>query len=170
MNPFIATLLVAIGLSLVVFAVFLFVGVCIGAPFVPTGKKKIARMMALADVKPDEVCMDLGSGTGRIVFAAAKRGARGIGIEINPFLHGWSKARAALGGYRNAEFLRTDLWETDLSAVDVLTLFFIREKMPRLKEKVRREMKPGSRIVSNIFTFPDWPYEKKDGTVYLYRV
>jgi precorrin-6B methylase 2 len=156
--------------ALLVFAGYLLLGIRQGAPFVPTGGKSVVRMMALADLQPGEVCMDLGSGTGRIVFAAAKKGATGIGIEINPFLHWWARARAMFGRYKGVSFSRADLWTTNVSHVDVLTIFFIKDKMPRLKEKLQKEMKPGSRIVSNIFTFPDWPYEKKSGNVYLYRV
>jgi ubiquinone/menaquinone biosynthesis C-methylase UbiE len=155
---------------LLVFATYLLLGSRSGAPFVPTGKKNIARMMALANVQPGEVCMDLGAGTGRIVFAAAKSGATCVGVELNPFLHWWGKMRALIGRHTNVSFSRADLWKTDLSHVDVLTIFFIKSKMPALKEKILQEMKPGTRIVSNIFTFPEWPYEKKDGHVYLYRV
>lgn len=155
---------------LLVFAAYLLLGIKQGAPFVPTGEKSVARMMALAALQPGEVCMDLGSGTGRLVFAAAKKGATSIGIEINPFLYWWGRARAFFGRYNHVSFSRADLWTTDVSHVDVLTIFFIKDKMPRLKEKLRKEMKPGSRIVSNIFTFPDWPYEKKEGNVYLYRI
>lgn len=166
----ISAVLVIFAIFLFVFAVYIIFGSWSGAPFVPTRKKSIARMMALADFKPGEVCMDLGSGTGRIVFAAAKTGATCVGVEINPFLYLFGRARAILGRYRNVSFSRADLWKADLSRVDVLTIFFIYDKMPALYAKLKKEMKPGARVVSNIFTFPDWPYEKKDGNVYLYRV
>lgn len=166
----IQTFFLLVSVLLIVFAVYLLLGTRRGAPFVPTGRKTIQRMLTLGEVGPGDVCLDLGSGTGRIVFACARAGAVARGVEINPFLVAWAKARAALGGYRNAAFVCGDLWQTDLSQVDVLTIFFIKEKMPELYEKVRREMRPGARIVSHVFTFPGWPYEKKDGTVYVYRI
>lgn len=160
----------AIPVLLLLFAAYLLLGSLLGAPFVPTGRKSVARMVALAELKPGETCMDLGSGTGRIVCAAAKTGATCIGIEINPFLLWWGKARARLGGHKNVSFFGDNLWTVDVSGVDVLTIFFIKNKMPALKEKLQKEMKPGARVVSHIFTFPDWPYERKDCMEYVYRI
>ncbi len=168
----IVLLVVLFGINalLLLLAVYILLGSWSGAPFVPTTKKNIERMIALAAIHPGEICMDLGSGGGGIVFAAANAGAESIGIEINPFLYWWSSARAKFGRYTRVFFFRKNLWTVDVSHVDVLTIFFISNKMPRLQEKLRKEMKPGARVVSHVFTFPDWPYEKKDGTVYIYRV
>lgn len=139
------------------------------APFVPIAGDRIKCMIRLAELKSDDNLMDLGSGDGRIIRAVAPVVARAVGIEINPILYWLSRWR--LRHVKNAEFRREDLWKTDLSNVDVLTIYFINNKMEQLAAKIKREMKVGSRIVSHGFRFaPDWPYVKKDGTVYLYKV
>lgn len=127
-------------------------------------------MIELADLKKHEKLIDLGSGDGRIVFQAAKTGADCIGIELNPVLYYLSLLKAKLFGLKNVKFKRQDLWTIDLSDTDVLTLYFIDNKMEKLKRKIQKEMKPGARIISHAFTFPGWPYEKKDGKIYLYKI
>jgi len=112
--------------------------------------------------------LDLGSGDGRIVRMASKSGALCVGVEISPVLYWWSRMRSV--GMKNVHFLREDLWNMSLSDVDVLTLFFIYPKMGKLKEKIIREMKPGARVISYGFRFPDWKYIENDGKVYLYIV
>lgn len=141
-----------------------------GAPFVPTKPDIVERMLTLAELKAGERLMDIGSGDGRIVFAAAVRGAYCVGIEINPLLYWKSRWTQYRQKIKNVEFRRENLWDIDLSDVDVLTLFFIHHKMEKMKQKILREMKPGSRVVSQGFYFPDWQYAKKDGKVYLYFV
>ena len=114
--------------------------------------------------------MDLGSGDGRILRVGARAGAVCIGIEINPLLYWWSRLRNWLGRYRTVTVRRENLWETDLSHIDVLTLFFMAPKMSALGEKIRAEMKPGARVISYGFRFPDWQYVDHDDKVYLYVV
>ena len=139
------------------------------APFVPTAEERVADMIRLAELKSDDTFMDLGSGDGRIVKAAAPLVAHAIGIEINPILYYLSRWR--LRHIRNAEIRREDLWKTGLSGVDVLAIYFINQKMRQLATKIKQEMKPGARIVSHGFRFPDdWPCEQKNGTVYLYKL
>ena len=127
-------------------------------------------MLNLSDLKSDEVLMDLGSGDGRIIVEAAKTGARCVGIEINPTLYWLSKIKIFFSRLDNAKVQRTNLWITDLKEVDVLTLYFIPSKMDKLRKKIKKEMRPGSRVVSHAFAFPDWQYTKKDDKVYLYIV
>ena len=141
-----------------------------GAPYVPTRGERVEKMIVLSGLKAGETMMDFGSGDGRIVFAAAKTGAQCIGVEINPLLYWRSEYRRRAMQLKNAQFLRKDLWTIDLRGVDVLTLYFISHKMEKLKEKIVREMRPGARVVSHGFTFPDWQSEAKDDTVYLYLV
>lgn len=139
-----------------------------GAPFVPSALGTVRKIIAMADLNKWDVLLDLGSGDGRILKKAAPMVKQAIGIEINPLLYWWSKAR--LSKHKNVTVIRQDLWKTNLSNVDVLTLFFIAGKMHLLMLKIKKEMKPGSRVVSYGFKFPDWPYAKKDGKVYLYIV
>jgi len=114
--------------------------------------------------------MDLGSGDGRILFLASENVKQAIGIEINPVLYCYSKLKNKIKQKQNIEIIRGNLWNTDLSKVDVLTLFFMQDKMEKLGEKIKREMKPGSRVVSNTFSFPNWEVKEKDGNIKLYIV
>ncbi|MEK7643960.1 MAG: hypothetical protein AAB390_01505 [Patescibacteria group bacterium] len=138
------------------------------APFVPLSKENVQGLLALARLRPEDVLMDLGSGDGRILASASPAVARAIGIEINPILYWWSKFRWR--HLANVKIVREDLWKTDLSGVDVLTLYFIPPKMSRLAQKIKAEMKPGSRVLSYAFKFPDWQYAEKDGKMHLYLV
>ena len=142
----------------------------VGAPFVPTGKKNVNAMLEMAELKDGETMLDLGSGDGRIVLASAKTGAHCIGIEINPILHTLAKIKSFYKRAKNVEFVRSNLWNYNLSKIDIMFLYFIPDKMERLNKKIISEMKPGSRIVSHGFTFPNWPYSKKSGNIYLYIV
>lgn len=141
-----------------------------GAPFVPMAQKNVRKVLTLASLRPYETLLDLGSGDGRIVLAAAKTGAQCIGVEINPLLYCFSTLRMWLKKAKNVTIVRQDLWQTDLSHVDVLTVFFIAPKMGKLRAKIQKEMKPGARVVSYGFRFPDWQFREKDDTVYLYIV
>ncbi|MFZ2978618.1 MAG: hypothetical protein WA057_03030, partial [Candidatus Magasanikiibacteriota bacterium] len=91
-----------------------------------------------------------------------------IGIEINPFLYWWSKIK--LRKIKNITILREDLWKTDLKQTDVIMLYFIQSKMEKLKTKIIKEMKPGARVISYGFSFPDWQPERICGNIRLYRV
>ena len=141
-----------------------------GAPFVPTNKNNVKIMMELANPQKEETLMDLGSGDGRIVYLAAKTGCNCIGIEINPLLYWWSKTKTKLKCLNNVKIIRQDLWKTDLSDINILTLFFIAPKMDRLHKKIINEMKPGSRVVSYGFKFPNWQYTEKRDKIYLYKI
>ncbi len=139
-----------------------------GAPFVPSFKSKCRTMIKLAELKNTDTLMDLGSGDGRILFLASDNVKQAVGIEINPVLYHYSKLKNKIKRKQNIEIRRGNLWDADLSEVDVLTLFFIQDKMEKLGKKIKREMKPGSRIISNTFSFPNWEVKKKDGQVKLY--
>ena len=140
------------------------------APFVPAMKKNVKKMIKEANIQSDETVMDLGSGDGRIVRMAAPYAKESIGIEINPVLYYLSRFLHLFNRKKNITYLRKNLWKVSLAEVDVLFLFFISTKMPKLKEKIMKEMKPGSRVVSHTFSFPDWKPEKKHGIVSVYRV
>lgn len=171
-SPMIVTLIyVALLLGyifLFIFSLYTAYAMWKGAPFVPTSHTHVQGMMRIADIGPDDTVLDIGSGDGRIVFAAAARARRAIGIEINPLLFWWSRFKAKSQRIGNAHFLRQNLWDADFSSTTVLTLFFIAPKMDALHKKIAREMKPGSRVVSYGFRFPHWQYEKRDDKIYLY--
>ena len=124
--------------------------------WVPTPQALVDKMLAMAKVTPQDFVMDLGSGDGRTVIAAAKRGARAQGIEYNPNMVELAKKNAAAAGVSDrATFIQADLFATDFSKAQVITMFLL----PSINMKLRPtllNMKPGTRVVSNSFTMEDW--------------
>lgn len=132
--------------------------------WVPTAQALVDKMLDMAKVTPQDFVVDLGSGDGRTVITAAKRGARALGVEYNPDMVELSKRNAAKEGVSDrAEFVKADLYETDFSKATVVTLFLLPEINYKLRPKIL-DMKPGTRIVSNSFDMAEW---KPDET---YRV
>jgi precorrin-6B methylase 2 len=110
----------------------------------------------MAKVTKDDFVMDLGSGDGRTVITAAKRGARALGIEYNPDMVALSKRNADKEGVsERAQFMKADLFETDFSKATVITMFLLPDINLKLRPKIL-QLKPGTRIVSNTFTMGDW--------------
>src|SRR5687768_18369329 len=124
--------------------------------WVPTPQPLVEKMLDMAKLTPQDFHMDLGSGDGRTVITAAKRGARSEGIEYNPDMVALSERNAkAAGVTARATFRKADLFETDFSKAQVITLFLL----PTINLKLRPQildLKPGTRIVSNTFTMGDW--------------
>jgi hypothetical protein len=124
--------------------------------WVPTAQELVNKMLDLAKVTPQDYLMDLGSGDGRIVITAAKRGVRALGIEYNPNMVELSKANAAKEGVSDkATFMKADLFETDFSKATVITMFLLPSINLKLRPKLL-EMKPGTRLVSDSFNMGDW--------------
>jgi precorrin-6B methylase 2 len=124
--------------------------------WVPTPQALVDKMLEMASVTPQDFVMDLGSGDGRTVITAAKRGARAMGIEYNPDMVELSKRNATKEGVGDkATFVKADLYETDLSKATVITMFLLPDINLKLRPKILN-LKPGTRIVSNTFTMEDW--------------
>jgi precorrin-6B methylase 2 len=124
--------------------------------WVPTPQVLVDKMLDMAKVTPQDFVMDLGSGDGRTVISAAKRGARAMGVEYNPDMVELSKHNAAEAGVaQKATFVKADLFETDLSKATVITMFLLPQINLKLRPKIL-DLKPGTRIVSNSFTMEDW--------------
>jgi hypothetical protein len=124
--------------------------------WVPTSQAVVNKMLDLAKVTPKDYVIDLGSGDGRIVIAAAKRGARALGIEFNPDMVELSKTNAAKEGVSGrAKFMKADLFKTDFSKATVITMFLLPDLDLRLRPMLL-EMKPGTRVVSDSFDMGDW--------------
>jgi SAM-dependent methyltransferase len=124
--------------------------------WVPTPQALVEKMLDMAQVTPQDFVIDLGSGDGRTVITAAKRGARAMGIEYNPNMVELSKQNAAKAGVSDrAEFMKADLFETDLSKASVITLFLLPDINLKLRPKIL-DLEPGTRVVSNTFTMEDW--------------
>lgn len=143
--------------------------------FVPTPQEVVDEMMKLAKVGPGDVLYDLGCGDGRTVIAAAKLGARAIGIDINPERVRESNENAAKQGMTGkVTFRLEDLFEADFRDATVVTLYLLPSLNLKLRPKLWKELKPGTRIVSHDFDMDDWQPEKTvevDGhTLYLWTI
>ena len=124
--------------------------------WVPTPQALVDKMLDMAKVTPADTLMDLGSGDGRTVITAAKRGVRAYGIEYNPDMVALSQRNAEKAGMSSrATFTKADLFETDLSKATVITMFLLPDINLKLRPKIL-SLKPGTRIVSNTFTMGDW--------------
>ena len=124
--------------------------------WVPTPPALVEKMLDMAQVTPQDYVVDLGSGDGRNIVAAARRGARALGVEFNPDMVELSKRNAAKEGVSDkASFVRGDMFEADISQATVLALFLLPDNMMKLQPKFL-DLKPGSRIVGNTFGFQDW--------------
>ena len=124
--------------------------------WVPTPQVLADRMLNMAKVTKKDFVMDLGSGDGRTVITAAKRGARAVGIEYNPDMVELSRRSAEKEGVAGrATFIKADLFETDFSKATVITMFLLPDINLKLRPKIL-DMRPGTRVVSNSFNMGDW--------------
>ena len=130
--------------------------------WVPTPQALVDKMLDMAKATPQDYLVDLGAGDGRTVITAAKRGIRAHGIEYNPDMVGLAERNAKEAGVTGrATFARADIFETDFSKANVLTLFLL----PSLNVKLRPtilKMRPGTRVVSNTFTMEDWEPDQSE--------
>jgi hypothetical protein len=124
--------------------------------WVPSPPATVERMLDLAKVTPQDFVIDLGSGDGRNVIGAAKRGANALGVEYNPDMVELSKRLAKEAGVaEKAQFVQGDMFVADISKASVMALFLLPSNLLRLRDKFL-ELRPGSRIVSNTFSIQDW--------------
>jgi precorrin-6B methylase 2 len=135
--------------------------------WVPTPPELVEKMLDMAAVTANDVVMDLGSGDGRNIIAAAKRGARAVGVEYNPDMVKLSQRLAREAGVGDkATFIQGDMFEADISGATVLALFLLPDNLDKLKDKFLR-LRPGTRIVLNTFSVHNWEpdvTEKIEGT------
>ena len=131
--------------------------------WVPTPEVLVEKMLDMAKVTKDDFVMDLGSGDGRNIIAAARRGARGLGIEYDHGLYQVAVENARKAGVADrARFIEGDMFEADISKATVLALFLLPDNLQKLKPKFER-LKPGTRIVTNGFPIDGW-VAKETGT------
>ena len=130
--------------------------------WVPTPQALVEKMLDMAKVTPDDFVIDLGSGDGRTVITAAKRGATALGVEYNPDMVALSEFNAKEAGVTGkATFVRGDIFEYDFSKADVLTMFLLPSINMKLRPKIL-DMRPGTRIVTNSFTMEDWEADQSE--------
>lgn len=141
-----------------------------GPFFVPTRRKYVPRIIAMLEIKSGERVADLGSGDGRLLVALAEAGARAQGFEHNPLLV-WRSRRTAkkLGLAERIVVSCRDFWKEDLSSFDAVVIYGIPYIMGRLERKLRKELKPGARVISYSFSFPHWAPVSSYKRIYLYR-
>ncbi len=149
-------------------------------PFVPSPHEVVDKMLSIADPRPDETLVDLGSGDGRIVIAASRDyGAKAIGVEIDKDLISRSRSRISKLGLRNAEIVEADLHRFDFTNADVVTLYLLPRTLSMLKPKILK-LKRGARVVSHDFRIPglepDERYvvslgpSRRKHVIYLYEI
>src|SRR3989344_5527193 len=171
---YLASLIIILALAAIVFAAALFLFVSVyativsfykGAPYVRSKKARVRTMFELADIKEGERVVDLGSGDGLILIEAAKRGAVATGIEINPFLVWYSKRRVKKSGFgKRVKIIKSDFRKYDLREADVVFLYLWPSTNEGLEYKFSRELKPGTRVISNGFPLPGLePHASKNG-------
>ena len=143
----------------------------VGAPWVPTSMKNVHKMLTLADVKPGDTVYDLGCGDGRtIITAALGYKAQGVGIEIDPLRYIWCQIAISVLGLRNrVKVIYGNFFNQDLSKADVVTCYLLPETNKKLEDKFHRELRPGTRVVSNAFLFHSVPLSDRNGDIRLYH-
>jgi SAM-dependent methyltransferase len=144
-------------------------------PFVPSPQEVVDKMIDLAGVKQGDVVYDLGSGDGRIVTAAAKKGAKAVGFEIDGDLVKQSRENIRAAGVQDsAEIRQQDILTVDLSPASVVTMYLLPDVNLKLKPNLLSQLKPGSRVVSHSFDMGDWKPDKSERvegrTIYLWII
>jgi len=144
-------------------------------PYLPSTNVAVDEMLRLADVKPSDLVVDLGSGDGRIPIAAATQyGARGYGVDIDAKLVQEANENARKAGVADrVRFEQRDVFKTDLKEASVVTLYLLTGLVNRLKPKLMNELKPGARIIAHDFGFKDWTPDRSvniSKNYYLYVV
>jgi len=141
-----------------------------GAVYQPSSKKAVEKMLKMAKVGKDDVVVDLGSGDGRILIAAAKLGAKAIGYEIDPILVFQSKKRIEKTRMSHlAKVHCKSFWQADFNQATIITLYLLPRYMDKLKEALRKKLTHSILLVSNIYQLSGEKYIKKSGNIYLYR-
>lgn len=145
--------LLLFGLMLLgIYIVFDTISGFLGAPYVATRGKTVKEILEKAKLKKGQVFLELGSGDGRVVRTAVKKyGVKGIGVEFHPILIWYSRLLAKLFGVSGVEFVRGNFYQTDLSKADVIYMFLLPKTMEKLREKILRECKKGTLLISHGF-------------------
>ncbi|MBI5872283.1 diphthine synthase [archaeon] len=146
----------------------------LGAPYVPSSRKAVKKMLEIAKLKPGEILYDLGSGDGRTVIGAARNyNVKAIGIEIDPIRVLLSRFLIKVFGLENrAKIIHGDFFKQNLRNADVVVVYLLQKTNDKLQKKLERELRKGTRVISHWFTFKGWKLIKADRKlkVYMYKV
>ncbi len=141
-----------------------------GPVFIPSKNEDLETMIELANIKLKEKVVDLGSGDGKVVIELAKRGIRADGFENSPTLVFSSRKRIEKLGMSDKITIHfQDFWKADFSQYDVVMMYTSQDTMEKLEKRILEQLKPGSRVVSNTFEFPNWKMATKKGKIFLYE-
>ena len=158
-------------LAVIIMGIFYTVDLFFELPYVGAQKSRMETIMKFASIKKGETVVDLGSGDGRLLYAAAEQGAKAVGYEINPFLIALTLVRTKLKGLSNNIWIeRQSLWKADLKVADVILIYAKRKTMPKFEEFIYKNAAKGTRIVVNTNPFPTKKPEKTENGIFLYKV
>ena len=134
-------------------------------------KKQLQKIIEFADVKKNEKIAELGSGDGRIVIELAKKGAIAHGFEINPLLVFYSRKKIKEAKLEKKAFIHwKNFWKTNLNSYDTIVLFQFKTIMKKLEKKLKDELKPNSKIISNEWKFPNFNLIERKNKISLYKI
>ncbi len=159
---------------IIIFMIWIVWSTAVGAPWLPTPKSKVRKMLEFAKVQEGDIVYDLGSGDGRIIIMAAKEfGAASVGIEADPIRQRWSRLmirRHKLN--EHVRVLRGNFFNFDIGEASVVTLYLGVSANDKLRKKLAKELKPGTRIVSHHFLLKEWDIIERDekADLYLYVI
>ena len=166
--------IIVVEVVVIAFLIWIAWSLVVGAPWVPTSKSKVRAMLEYANVGEKDTLYDLGSGDGRILIMAAKDfGAKAIGIEADPIRSMWSKLMIRRHNLKDqVQVLRGNFFNFDIGDASVVTLYLGVGANNKLREKLAKELKPGTRIVSHHFVLKEWTPAETDekADLYLYSI
>lgn len=165
---------IIVGVIIGVWLIWKYWALAVGAGYDPTPMHRVQKMLELAEVETDDIVYDLGSGDGRVLLTSSRRfGARAVGIEIDPCRFLFSFVVILLSGVRKKATVRYgSIFAHSISEATVVTLFLYQSTNNKLKQKLLRELRPGTRIVTYLWTFDEWIPEQclLEDKIYLYIV
>lgn len=158
--------------TLAVFLLFAMANMFIAAPFVPTSRKTVRKMVEAAELSKDDTVYDLGSGDGRLVISAARKGVKtAVGFEINPLLNIYARIKARFFRLKNIHFFTKSLTHADLTKCNKLFVYLMPKTMKKLEARILEEMPEGSLVISNSFSFPGLkPIKEIDNKIKVYKI
>lgn len=140
------------------------------APYVPTKMENIRKILKLAGVKKGKKFYELGSGDGRVVFEAAKLKAVSVGIEQSLIRVLYSRLKAYKLKIKNTHFIHGNIFSKEYSDADIVYIFLLHKGVKKLEEKLKKELKKGSVVITQTYHFPSWKPFKKEGNFWLYKL
>jgi ribosomal protein L11 methylase PrmA len=140
-------------------------------PYVESPIEKVEKMVEWADVQSGQKSVDLGAGDGRVMIAMARAGAEAHGFEnVEKYVRRAKKNIALAGLHEKAFVSNSDFWKEDLSQYDIVTFYVMAAYMQDLEKKLSKELRPGTKVISNGFPLPEWKELKADDHLYLYKI